>query len=412
MFRRLAYIAAGFVVVLLAAFGYLLATGERGLSGRGDRIRSPFEPRAVKTYRGDAAEVERLGWSPEGLDTVLDYVSRLSADTFIIMTDGEIVAALGDPDQPYAIHSARKAMLSAVVGQHIGDGPDEIPLGATLEDLGIDDSPVALTPLQRRTTVLDLLHSMSGINHPAAAEGGLTAEKDERLGNTENEPGTIWAYNNWDYNALTTIFEQRTGLSVAEAFETGIAAPTGMQDFSRDAVSYLEAPARSRHKAAMFEMTGRDLGRFGQLYLDQGVVDETAILPASWIDRITSDFTETGIGGLRAGHGYLWWLPDPETGLPGGSYFAWGLGQQSVFVVPGWNTVIVHQSDTAEFLKRWFALQQQGVDADAALEQILFACLEKEALTTEFCREHRFTGRREFDRLISAIAAARRQGES
>ena len=329
MLRRLAYIVAGLVVVVLAAFGYLLATGERGLSGRGDRIRSPFEARAVEIYRADAGEAERLGWSPEGLDRVLDYVSRLSADTFIIMTDSEVVASSGDLEQSHLIHSARKAMLSAVVGQHVGDGPNEVPLDATLEELGIDDSPGSLTPLQRRATVLDLLHSKSGINHPAAAEGGLTAEKDERLGHTENEPGTIWAYNNWDYNALTTIFEQRTGLSVAEAFETGIAEPTGMQDYTLDSVSYSEAPDRTQHKAAMFKMSGRDLARFGQLYLDRGVVGDAAVLPGSWIDCIITDFAETGIGGLRAGHGFLWWLPDPETGLPEGSYFAWGLGQQN-----------------------------------------------------------------------------------
>ncbi|SDU23150.1 serine hydrolase [Stappia sp. ES.058] len=412
MFRRLAYIIAGLAVVVLAALGYLLATGERGLSGRADRIRSPFEPRTVETYRADTAEAERLGWSPGALDRVLDYVSRLSADTFIIMTDGEVVASLGDLDQPHSIHSARKAMLSAVVGQHVGGGPNEVPLDATLEELGIDDSPGSLTPLQRRATVLDLLHSKSGINHPAAAEGGLTAEKDERLGNTENEPGTIWAYNNWDYNALTTIFEQSTGLSVAQAFETGIAEPTGMEDYTLGSVSYSEAPDRSQHKAAMFKMSGRDLGRFGQLYLDQGVVDDAAVLPGSWINRITTDFAETGIGGLRAGHGFLWWLPDSEAGLPEGSYFAWGLGQQSVFVIPAWNTVIVHQSDTTEFLKRWFDLQRQGVDGDTALEQILEGCLEKEALKTEFCREHRFTGRREFNRLISAVAAARQQNGS
>jgi CubicO group peptidase (beta-lactamase class C family) len=407
MLRRLAYIVAGLAVVVLAALGYLLATGERGLSGRSDRIRSPFEARAVETYRADAAEVERLGWSPEGLDRVLDYVSRLSADTFIIMTDGDVVASLGDLAQPHSIHSARKAMLSAVVGQHVGEGPNQVPLDATLEELDIDDSPGSLTPLQRRATVLDLLHSKSGINHPAAAEGGLTAEKDERLGHTENEPGTIWAYNNWDYNALTTIFEQRTGLSVPEAFATGIAEPTGMQDYTLDSVSYSEAPDRTQHKAAMFQMSGRDLARFGQLYLDRGVVGDAAVLPGSWIDRIATEFAETGIGGLRAGHGFLWWLPDPKTGLPEGSYFAWGLGQQSVFVIPAWNTVIVHQSDTTEFLKRWSELQRQGVDGDSALEQIVLSCFEEEALATEFCREHRFIGRREFDRLITAIAATR-----
>lgn len=402
--RRLSIIAAVLLVPGLI-LGYLIATGERGLSS--GRPSSPFPPRDVSTSRLDSEQVVGLGWSSNGVDRVLDYLTRLSADSFILMTDGKIVASLGDLTVPYSIHSARKAVLDAVVGQHVGDGPTEIPLDATLAELGIDDDPAPLTPLQRQATVLDLLKSMSGINHPAAAEGGLTAEKQSRLGNGENQPGTIWAYNNWDYNALTTIFERRTGLSVAEAFRDGIAAPLGMQDFTLASASYIAAPDRSRHRAAMFRMSARDLARFGQLFLDRGTVDGRSLIPASWVDRITTDYTETGIDGLRAGHGYLWWIPSHDTGLPEGSFFAWGLGQQTVFVIPAWNTVIVHQSDTSEFLKRWLALQREGMNGDAALKQIVTDCYTQDGLNSAFCAEDRFTGRREFNRLIALIVEVR-----
>lgn len=394
------------IPVLLLAF--LLATGERGVfSSNGPRIRTSFEPRDVATYQLTGPEAERLGWSPERLGTMLDYLSRLSADAFVIVTEGEIVASLGPLDTVYNIHSVRKAMLNAVVGQHVGDGPTEIPLDATLEQLDIDDAPHPLTPLQRQATVLHLVRSVSGINHPAAAEGGMNADKDERLGHKENQPGSVWAYNNWDYNALTTIFERRTGLTVAEAFRSGIAEPLGFQDFSEDSVSYSVEPERSQHRAAAFKLSARDLARFGQLYLDGGVVDGKAVLPATWIDRISDDYVETGIPGLRSGHGYLWWIPGPDTGLPEGSFFGWGLGQQAVFVIPAWDTVIVHQSDTGEFIKRWLKLQEEGVDGDTALERIVVQCLEKGAQTIDFCREGRFTSRREFDTLMSLIAAAR-----
>ncbi|MGX1307499.1 CubicO group peptidase (beta-lactamase class C family) [Amorphus suaedae] len=394
------------IPVLLLAF--LLATGERGLfSSNGPRVRTSFEPRDVATYQLTGPEAERLGWSPERLGTMLDYLSRLSADAFVIVTEGEIVASLGPLDTVYSIHSVRKAMLNAVVGQHVGHRPTEIPLEATLEQLDIDDAPDPLTPLQRQATVLHLVRSVSGINHPAAAEGGMNADKDERLGHKENQPGSVWAYNNWDYNALTTIFERRTGLTVAEAFRSGIAEPLGFQDLSGDSVSYSVEPERSQHRAAAFKLSARDLARFGQLYLDGGVVDGKAVLPATWIDRISDDYVETGISGLRSGHGYLWWIPGPDTGLPEGSFFGWGLGQQAVFVIPAWDTVIVHQSDTGEFIKRWLKLQQEGVDGDTALERIVVQCLEKGAQTIEFCREDRFTSRREFDTLISLIAAAR-----
>ncbi|UUX48717.1 serine hydrolase [Nisaea acidiphila] len=402
--RRLSIVAAALLVPALI-LGYLVATGERGLSSR--RASSPFPPRDVPTNRMDPQGARELGWSSDGLDRVLDYLARLSADSFVLMTDGQTVASLGDLAVPYSIHSARKALLSAVVGQHVGDGPNEIPLDATLAELGIDDDPPPLTPLQRQATVLHLLKSMSGINHPAAAEGGLTADKERRLGDGENQPGTIWAYNNWDYNALTTIFERRTGVSVSEGFRAGIAEPVGMQDFTPESASYIVEPARSRHRAAMFRMSARDLARFGQLFLDRGVVDDRSIMPVSWVDRIAADYAETGIEGLRAGHGYLWWIPSRDTGLPEGSFCAWGLGQQTVFVIPAWSTVIIHQSDTTEFLKRWLTLQEEGMDGDAALERIVMDCRMEAGMNSAFCREHRFTTRREFNRLIGLIVDAR-----
>jgi CubicO group peptidase (beta-lactamase class C family) len=72
------------------------------------------------------------------------------------------------------------------------------------------------------------------------------------LGNEPNTPGTIWAYNNWDYNALTTIFEQVTGLSVYEAFKTGLADPLDMQDFNNNSIYISANPSLSMHKKVGF----------------------------------------------------------------------------------------------------------------------------------------------------------------
>ncbi|MGI9451778.1 MAG: serine hydrolase domain-containing protein [Geminicoccaceae bacterium] len=394
-----------FVIAVACVFVYLILTGERGLSGRS------MQPRPVDVTRLGAETTERLGWKPSGLDAIFDHAASLSTDTLMIITDGEIVGMFGDIDKRYHTHSIRKAFLSSLIGQHVGPGEKQMRLDETLEELGIDDSPIPLTPLQKTATVLDLLKSISGINHPAAAEEGLLAEKHRRLGDGENSPGTIWAYNNWDYNALTTIFEMRTEMSIAEAFGAGIAGPLGMLDHAPDAIDYIEAPELSQHRAASFHMSGRDLARFGELYLDNGVVNGEVVMPGSWIDRITSDFKETGNDDdLRHGHGYLWWVPGPDTGLPEGSFWAWGLGQQALIVIPAWQTVIVHQSDTTEFRRRFFGLiYDEGVEPERAFEQIAFSCRKRSNRTSEFCVEHRFILRPEMAELVALIVGARGQ---
>lgn len=355
-------------------------------------------------------ETRHLGWDPEGLDKVIAHLGRLSSDTLMIVTNGRTVAAYGDIARRYHVHSIRKAFLSALIGQHLGVGTRKIDLNATLAELEIDDRPNPLSPLQKQAQVRHLLMSLSGVNHAAAAEAGLTAEKQRRLGDEDNRPGEIWAYNNWDYNVLTSIFERVTETSVAQAFQEGIAQPSGMRDFSTEDVIYNQAPKLSQHRAAMFRMSARDLARFGELYLNRGVVGGKEILASSWIERIESGAVSTGNGGLRDRHGFLWWLPAKNGQLPAGSFWAWGLGQQALFVVPAWDSVVVHQSDTTEFRKRFFALVRgEGMAPPVALETLARSCHEPADSASEFCVLHRFILRREFSQLLSLVAAARRE---
>ena len=112
---------------------------------------------------------------------------------------------------------------------------------------------------------------------------------------------------------------------------------------------------------------------------------------------------------MRSGYGYLWWLPEPDSGLPEGSYWAWGLGNQGLFVIPDWRTVVVHQADMTEFQKRFFGLVKgDDVAPEAALERLALSCRNRAEWTSEFCVEHRFILRPEFEELLSLIAQARR----
>ncbi len=400
MKRRYAVPLVALVSSMVAGLVVLLAAG----------LPAQAQPaRTLDVKRSNAGAAKSLGWEARRLDDVFRHAATLSTDSLIIVTRGQTVGAFGDLSIAYRTHSIRKSFLSALVGLHAGPGAKQIPLEATLAELAIDDAPGPLAALQKQATVVHLLKSMSGINHPAAASGGLAAGVQRRLGSAPNKPGTIWAYNNWDYNALTTIFEKRTGMTVARAFQEGLARPTGMQDFSAKAVSYISAPDLSQHKAAAFKMSARDLARFGQLYLNKGRVKDRQILNASWVDRITADFAKTGRSDLRWGHGFLWWIPGPATALPKGSFWAWGLGNQALIVIPAWQTVIVHQSDTTEFLKRFIPMvTTQGQQGEAAIEKMILWCFEKANRSSEYCVEHRFTTRREFSKLISLIAKARR----
>jgi len=336
-------------------------------------------------------------WNKQKLDEAFQLACDLGTTTLSVVSSGDVVKSMGDLETPFYTHSVRKALLNAIVGQHLGTGPNQINLESTLAELNINDEPNPLTPLQQHAKVLHLIKSVSGINHEAAAEGGLLKkEKDKRLGHKPNPPGTIWVYNNWDYNALTTIFEQETGLTVYQAFNSGIVEPLEMQAFNKDSVFYVTDKKLSRHSKAGFRMSARDLAKFGQLYLNKGKWNGRQIIPAAWVERITGDYILTGKNGLESAHSYLWWVPvdrkSRKMGIPEGTYFGWGFGSQIVMVIPAWNTVIVHQFDT-QYIKECVRalIEKEGYNFRQAVIY-LYVCKFPLFSLNEYCRECGWAG--------------------
>jgi CubicO group peptidase (beta-lactamase class C family) len=123
-------------------------------------------------------------------------------------------------------------------------------------------------------------------------------------------PGTFWYYNNWDFNALGTIFQQETGRDIFEDFNRKIARRIGMQDFEAAHCAYEWEQQYSIHPCYTFWMSARDRARFGQLFLQQGRWGERQVVPKAWVEESTRSHSETGDPG--AGYGYMWWTLSRE----------------------------------------------------------------------------------------------------
>ena len=143
--------------------------------------------------------------------------------------------------------------------------------------------------------------------------------------------------NNWDFNALGTIFERCTGRSVFAALAEDLAAPLGFDDFDPGLQRLLGRPDVSEHLAHHFFLSARDLGRLGAMMLQNGRWDGRQVIPASWVAESTSIQVDRGAG-VQLDYGYLWWLPRL---LGHGSFLAIGnFGQFLLCRPPG--LVIVH----------------------------------------------------------------------
>lgn len=318
-------------VSVLAAVFFLLSGGQ------------PLSVTA-KEYPGKTWEaiksVEQAGWNPEKLNLAHDLFVEMGSTAVMVIDDGYVVAEWGDTKTPARIHSVRKSIQSALYGMYTAQG--KIRLDATLEELGIDDKHPGLTNKEKQATVRQLLQARSGVYHPAAYE--TQAMKSRRPERGSHVPGTYWYYNNWDFNTLGTIFAKEAKVSLFEAFRAHIAEPLGLQDFSMEHTEYRKG-AESDHPALLYKLSCRDMARFGLLYLRQGEWNGRQIIPAEWVAKSTTVYSQArGIG-----YGYAWWVSEDAghfgNHIKGRAFSARGNGGQFITVLPEQKLVVVHTND-------------------------------------------------------------------
>jgi CubicO group peptidase (beta-lactamase class C family) len=303
----------------------------------------------AETYPGAAFETttpEAAGWSTEKLAEAKSWSQHIAPTAAVmIIQHGLVVAQWGDIEIKSNLHSIRKSLLSALIGIAVDE--HKIDLNATVGGLGIDDNAPSLSPAEKTATVADLLKARSGIYHAALYETPGMARLRPARGS--HPPGTFWYYNNWDFNALGTIYERTTGEQIFTALQAKLARPIGMQDYQPGDGEYVRGPD-SDHPAYPIRMSARDLARFALLYLHDGRWKDRQIVPSAWVRESTQSYSqafpayESGYG-----YGYLWWIgfPDnngaPLVNVPKGTFAAMGAEGQYAFVIPAWDLVIVHR---------------------------------------------------------------------
>lgn len=277
---------------------------------------------------------------------------------------GEIVAELygptADADTTLISWSMAKSFTHAIVGMLVLDGlldpmaPAPVPRWADDER-----SSIALQHLLEMSSGLEFVEDYVDGGVSSVIEMLFGSGQDDVAGYAESfplihEPGTVFNYSSGTTNIISAICDRTikaNGVAAnTEAFiHERLFNPLAMHSAT------VQCDEQDTFIGSSFVFaTARDFAAFGQLYLDDGVVDGERLLPTGWVDHARSPVQSP----VPEAHWYgaQWWLWDENCDpSPAGAGFdcsdingfgAHGYEGQYTVVVPDRDLVVVRLGKT------------------------------------------------------------------
>ena len=153
-----------------------------------------------------------------------------------------------------------------------------------------------------------------------------------------NEPGKSFKYLSGDTQLLGMIIEKATESTLSEFLEKHFWTPMGAEN---SALWQIDSKENGMEKAyCCFSATAKDFARFGKLYINKGMWDESKILDSIYINLSLKPVFENSTN-----YGYGWWLYEFE----GKKVFTMN-GHRGQFVIsfPDENIIIVRQGENID----------------------------------------------------------------
>lgn len=264
----------------------------------------------------------------------------------VVRKDGDIIAKHDfEEEKPVHLWSVSKTFTSMGIG--IAESEGYLCLNDRVVDYFADDA-LNVNDNFKKMTIHDLLCMGTGqANCPvkkAAKENG-SFDNISRLFFEEPvafEPGTYFMYNNSATYMLSKLISITTGCSLKDYLMPRIFQPMGVSEPQWDA----DVNGITFGYAGLY-LTARDLSKFGQLLLNQGVWENSQLIPSKYVAEATkvqidtSKFNEPfATADHKQGYGYQIWMNSYPN-----SYRMDGLFGQYVVILPDKNAVVTYVSN-------------------------------------------------------------------
>jgi CubicO group peptidase (beta-lactamase class C family) len=264
--------------------------------------------------------------------------------SLLIVRNGRLVGESytkdpADLNDQRAIWSCTKQYLGVLIGialdQKLIASLDD-PIGRYLP------AELARHPDKRDITIKNLLMMQSGLRFQNFGIGGdddLILRQDppdllEFVLSKEmvTTPGTQFDYKDSDPQILSAVLKATSGMEPRDWAERVLFAKIGSKN-----IRWLPYRDGSTIGAFGLMTTPRELARFAQLVLDQGVHNGERVVSADWLAEMVKPHVKTS----DKSFGYQWWSLAPEHDVP----FMSGSGRQIVFLFPDKQLLVVMTSE-------------------------------------------------------------------
>lgn len=327
----------------------------------------------------EEATPQSQGIDPEQLKRAGAYLEahtgKDGARELVIICNGRMIWKGDNIDHVHGIWSCTKVFTSTVLGLFVEEGK-----------CALDTRAASVLPAMREH------YPEVTLRHFTTMTSGYRALGDETTGsythgpsgtpfqpNSEPlfAPGAAYAY--WDsaMNQFANLLTRLAGEPLDALFKRRVADPIGMNpsawkwgDFG--VVDGLRVNGGSGNAGRHVQISARELARLGHLFLNKGKWNDRQLIPEEWVREATSvqvpaatsnAWPKSGIPGPGQ-YGFNWWrnAPGPDgrlvwPGAPGDTFAASGHNNNKMFVIPGWQMVIVRLGlDQAE--RKWTETEQ------------------------------------------------------
>ena len=279
-----------------------------------------------------------------------DFLALDNVTGLIVLKDGAVVYETyqrgNTADTRWMSMSVAKSITSTLVGAAIRDGHigslndmvvDYVPSlkGSAYDGVSIHDILLMASGVQWNETYTDPDSDRRNLLRAQIAQEPGAAMKVMAALPRAAEPGTVHTYSTGETQVLGEIVRGAVGKPLAEYLSEKIWQPYGME---ADANWWLDSPDGVEIGGSGLSATLRDFARFGQFFLESGVIDGTPVLPDGWTEEAGKP--QKLKDGSVIEYGLMWWPGWTEPSISDKAFAAIGIQGQNIYINPAKNIVI------------------------------------------------------------------------